>query len=129
LWRHTGAFPRGIRGRGVMKKYGILEKIIREEFGTVWVFSKKSGVPRSTLSKLIAGKYGSDEKHMQRRIVAELKKLRPEIDFSHIWDPTYNWYQKYIEDKAVVRSGFKIVVDVKLNDEGELTIAPSVEGY
>ena len=112
-----------------MKKYGILEKIFREEFGTVWVFSKESRIPRSTLSKLISGKYGSDEKNIQRRILAELKKLRPGIDLSHVWDPTYAWYQKYIEDRAVVKSGFKIIVDVKLNDEGQLTIAPFVEGY
>ncbi len=112
-----------------MKKYGILEEILRKEFGTVWIFSKESGIPRSTLSMLINGKYVSDEREAQKRIAEKLKKLRPGIDLSHIWDPTYAWYQKYIEDKAVVKNGFRITVDVKLNDEGQLIIAPSVEGY
>jgi hypothetical protein len=112
-----------------VKKYGILEEILRKEFGTVWIFSKESGIPRSTLSMLINGKYVSDEREAQKRIAEKLKKLRPGIDISHIWDPTYIWYQKYVEDKAVVKNGFRITVDVKLNDEGQLTIAPFVEGY
>jgi hypothetical protein len=112
-----------------VKKYGILEEILRKEFGTVWIFSKESGIPRSTLSMLINGKYGSDEKDTQKRIEEKLKNLRIGIDLSHIWDPTYAWYQKYVEDKAIVKNGFRITVDVKLNDEGQLTIAPFVEGY
>jgi hypothetical protein len=112
-----------------MKKYGILEEILKKEFGTIGVFSKESGIPRSTLSMLINGKYGSDEKDAQKRLTEKLERLRIGVDVSHIWDPTYAWYQKHIQDKAIVKNGFRIIVDVKLNDEGQLTIAPSVEGY
>jgi hypothetical protein len=112
-----------------MKKYGLLEKILKEEFGTIWIFSKESGIPRSTLSMLINGKYVHDEKRMQKRITEKVRKLRPGLDLSHIWDPTNAYYQKYIQDKEIVKNGFRIIVDVKLNEEGQLTIAPSVEGY
>lgn len=112
-----------------MRKYGILEEILKKEFDTIGIFSKESGIPKSTLSMLINGKYGSDEKDVRKRIEEKLKKLRIGIDVSHIWDPTCTWYQKYIQEKAIVKNGFRIIVDVKLNDEGQLTIAPSVEGY
>jgi len=112
-----------------MRKFGFLEEILRREFGTIGVFSREGGIPKSTLSMLINGKYGSDEKDVQKRITEKLKRLRPGIDIAHLWDPTYAWYQKYVQDKEIVKNGFKIIVDVKLNDEGQLTIAPSVEGY
>lgn len=112
-----------------MKKYGILEDILKKEFGTAWVFSKESGIPRSTLSMLINGKYGSDETDAQKRIEEKLKRLRPGIDVSHIWDPAYAWHLKYLQKRDVVKSGFRITIDVKLNDEGHLTITPLVEGY
>ena len=112
-----------------MKKYGILEKILREEFGAIWVFSKESWIPRSTLSMLINGKYIHDERAMQKRIAEKIRELRPGIDLSHLWDVTFNWYQKRIQDKGIVKKGFRIIVDVKLNDEGQLTIGPGVEGY
>jgi hypothetical protein len=112
-----------------MKKYGILEEVLRGEFGSIWIFSKESDIPRSSLSKLIGGKYGSDERRLQKRIEEKLKRLRPGINVSHIWDPTYAWYQEYIQGKDVVKNGFRVIVDVKLNDEGQLTIAPFVEGY
>ncbi len=112
-----------------MKKYGFLDEILKKEFGTMWVFSKESGIPRSTLSMVINGRYGFGEAKVQRRIEERLKRLRPGIDVSHIWDPSYAWHQKYIQGKDIVKNGFKIIVDVRLNDEGQLTIAPSVEGY
>ncbi len=112
-----------------MEKYWVLKEILKKEFGSAWVFSKESGIPRSTLSMLINGKYGSDEANIQRRLEEKLKKLRPGIDISHIWEPTYAWHQKDIQNKDIVRNGFRIIVDVKFNDEGQLTIAPSVEGY
>lgn len=112
-----------------MKKYGFLEDVLREEFGSIWIFSKESGIPRSTLSMVINGKYGSDEREIQKRIIEKLKKLRPGIDISHIWDPTYAWYQKYLSEKSQVRSGFRVIIDVKLSEDGGLTIAPYVEGY
>jgi hypothetical protein len=59
-----------------MKKYGILEKILREEFGTIWVFSKESWIPRSTLSMLINGKYIHDERAMQKRIAEKNKGVK-----------------------------------------------------
>jgi hypothetical protein len=77
-----------------MKKYGILEEILKKEFGTIGVFSREAGIPKSTLSMLINGKYGSDEKDVQKRVTEKLKNLRPGIDISHIWDPTYAWHQK-----------------------------------
>jgi hypothetical protein len=117
-----------------MRKYGVLREIIKKEFGEgmsegISVFSKESGIPKSTLSMLINGKYGSDEKDVRKRIEEELKRLRIGIDVSHLWDVTYSWYQKYISEKGIVKKGFKIVVDVRLNDDGQLIIAPSVEGY
>jgi hypothetical protein len=93
------------------------------------VFSKESGIPKSTLSMLINGKYGSDEKDVQKRIAEKIRELRAGIDLSHLWDVTFNWYQKQVQDKGIVKNGFKIIVDVKLNDEGQVTITPSVDGY
>jgi hypothetical protein len=78
---------------------------------------------------LINGKYIHDERAMQKRIAEKIRELRPGIDIAHLWDPTYAWYQKYIQEKGIVKNGFKIIVDVKLNNEGQLTIAPTVEGY
>jgi predicted transcriptional regulator len=112
-----------------MKKYDFLGEIIKKEFGSIWLFSKKSGIPRSTLSKLIGGKYGSDETHVRKRIEEKLIELSPEIDTSHIWDVTYTWHQKCLEEKNIIKTGFKITVDCKLNEKGELIVAPSFEGY
>ena len=78
--------------------------------------------------KFINGKYGWDETKAIRRVNEQLKKLRPDLDLNHIWDPTYTWYQKYLLEKSIVKNGFKITVDVRLNEKGELTIAPFVEG-
>jgi len=112
-----------------VRKYGILDNTLRKEFRTLGIFSRESGIPKATLSMLINGKYGNDESRVMKRVSDELKKLRPDLDLDHIWDPTYAWYQKYIQEKAVVKNGFRIMVDVKLNEKGELTIAPFVEGY
>ncbi|MFB3887620.1 MAG: hypothetical protein ACE144_20570 [Thermodesulfobacteriota bacterium] len=78
---------------------------------------------------LVNGKYGWDETDVRKKVEEKLKKLRPGMDISHIWDLSYAWHQKYLQGKDVVRNGFKIIVDVKLNDKGQLTIAPFVEGY
>jgi hypothetical protein len=112
-----------------MRKYGVLDDLIKKEFETFGKFSRESGIPKTTLSLLINGKYGSDEAKVIKRVHEKLKELRPDLDLSHVWDPTYAWYQKYIQEKAVVKNGFRITVDVKLNEKGELTIAPYVEGY
>jgi hypothetical protein len=122
LKRH---FWRGDR----VKKYGILESLIKREFKTLGTFSRESAIPKSTLSKLIGGKYGSEEGKAIKRVGSQLKRLRPNLDISHIWDPSYAWYQKYIQEKAVVKNGFRIIVDIKLNEDGGLIIAPFVEGY
>jgi len=112
-----------------MKKYGALEDILKKEFGSVRKFGRQAKIPHSTLFRLINGAYGSEESKVMGRINEKLKTLMPGLDISHIWDPSYAWYQKHIQDKAVVKNGFRIVVDVKLNEKDELTIAPTVEGY
>ncbi len=103
--------------------------MIIKEFETLGSFSRESGIPKATLSMLINGRYGWDEANVIKKVNDELKRLRPDLDLSHIWDPTYDWYQKYLSEKSVVKNGFRIVVDVKLSNEGQLTIAPFVEGY
>lgn len=110
-------------------KYGILNEVIKGEFRTLRTFSRESGIPKTTLCALISGKYGSNEAKIIERVNGQIKKLRPDLDLSHIWDPTYAWYQKYLSEKGIVRNGFRIIVDVKLNEKGELTIAPLMEGY
>jgi len=110
-------------------KYGILDDLIKKEFKTLGIFSRESAIPKSTLSMLINGKYGSDEFKARKRVIEAIKNLRPDLDLSHIWDPTFVWYEKYISEKSVVRNGFRIIIDVKLSDAGQLTIAPYVEGY
>ena len=112
-----------------MKKYGFLNEVIIKEFKTVGIFSRESGIPKATLSMLINGRYGWDETNVIRRVHNELKRLRPDLDLSRIWDPTYAYYQKYLLEKGVVKNGFRITVDVKLDEKGELTIAPFIEGY
>jgi len=127
----NGVFERKkvLTGESRVRKYGILDDLIKKEFKTIGVFSRESAIPKTTLSMLINGKYGWDESKTIKRVNEQLLKLRPDLDLSHIWDPSFAWYQKYIQEKAVVKSGFRITVDVKLNEKGELTIAPYVEGY
>jgi hypothetical protein len=117
------------QGKDGMKKYGILDNVIKKEFKTLGIFSRESTIPKATLSMLINGKYGSDETKVMKKVGDELKKLRPDLDLDHIWDPTFAWYQKYLLEKSIVKNGFRIVIDVKLNEKGELAIAPFVEGY
>jgi hypothetical protein len=112
-----------------LKKYGFLADVIKREFGTLGIFSRESTIPKTTLSLLINGKYGSNETKAIKRVNEKIRELRPRLDLSHIWDPSYTWYQKYIQDEAIIKSGFKIIVDVRLNGEGQLVIAPIVEGY
>jgi len=112
-----------------MKKYGILDSTIKGEFETLGTFSRESGIPKTTLSMLINGKYGSDETKVMKKVSDELKRLRPDLDLDHIWDPTYAWYQKYLLEKSVVKNGFRIVVEVRSDKDGGLIIAPIVEGY
>jgi hypothetical protein len=112
-----------------MKKYAILEDILKREFGSVRGFARQAKIPHSTLFRLIKGAYGSEESKVMGRINDKLKRLKPDLSISRIWDPSYQWYQKYVQEKSVVRNGFRILVDVKLNEKGELTIAPALEGY
>ena len=112
-----------------MKKYGVLYDVIIREFETFGKFSRESGIPKTTLSLLVRGRYGSDEAKVIKRINEKLKELRPDLDLSHIWDPSYSWYQKFLLEKSVVKTGFKIIVDVKMAEDGRLTIVPNVEGY
>jgi hypothetical protein len=112
-----------------MRKYAFLDEMIRKEFKTLGIFSRESGIPKSSLSMLITGRYQWNEAGIIKRVNVAIKRLRPDLDLSHIWDPTYAWYEKYIQEKAIVKSGFRIIVDCKLNEDGQLTIAPSVEGY
>jgi hypothetical protein len=114
---------------GKVMKFGILYNTIKKEFETLGSFSRASGIPKSTLSMLINGKYGCSEVKVIERVNEKLKELRPDLDFKHIWDPSYAWYQKFLIEKSIVKSGFKIVVDVRMDDEGKLTISPAVEGY
>ena len=119
----------GISGVSRLKKYGVLNDLIKKEFETLGGFSRAAGVPKTTLSLLLRGRYGSDEAKVIKRIGERLKELRPGLDLSHIWDPSYSWYQKFLIEKGIVKSGFKIVIDVRMGDEGKLIIAPTVEGY
>lgn len=110
-------------------KYGILNEMIKREFGTLRGFSRDAAIPKTTLCALINGKYGANEAKIIKRINEQLKKLRPDLDLKHIWDPEYAWYQKYLSEKGIVKKGFRITVDVKLNEKGELEIEPYCEGY
>ncbi len=112
-----------------MKKYGVLNDLIKIEFGGLGGFGKESGIPKATLSLLINGKYGSNEAKITKRVRDELRRLRPGLDLSHVWDPTFAWYQKFIQEKAVVKKGFRIIVDIKLAEDGNLEISPALEGY
>jgi len=112
-----------------MRKYGFLNDMIMREFKTLGIFSRASGIPKATLSMLINGRYGWDEANVIKRVNDELKRLRPDLDLSRIWDPSYTWYQKFLLEKSEVRKGFRITVDVKMDDDGKLTIAPFVEGF
>ncbi len=112
-----------------MKKYALLDEVIKKEFETLGTFSRAAGVPKSTLSLLLRGRYGADETKVIKRVNEKLKELRPDLDLAHIWDPSYAWCQKWLLEKSVVRNGFRITVDVRMNEDGKLTIAPIVEGY
>jgi hypothetical protein len=124
-----------LEGKGILKeeyrvkKYGILNELIKKEFKTLGIFSRESEIPKTTLSMLINGKYGSNETKIIKRVNEQIKKLRPDLDLSHVWDPTYAWYQKYLLEKSFVKNGFRITVDVRLDEDEKLTIAPIVEGY
>lgn len=112
-----------------MKKYGVLNDLIKKEFETLGAFSRTAGIPKATLSLLIRGRYGSDEARVIKRVDEKLKELRPDLDLSHIWDPSFAWYQKFLLEKSVVKNGFRITVDVRMAEDGKLTIAPGIEGY
>lgn len=112
-----------------MRKYGFLNDTIIKEFKTLGIFSRTSGIPKATLSMLINGRYGWDETNVIKRVNNELKRLRPDLDLSHILDTSYAWHQKFLLEKSVVKNGFRITVDVRMDGDGKLTIAPGVEGY
>lgn len=112
-----------------MRKHGWLDDLIKKEFGSFGKFSRESGIPKTTLSLLIRGRYGSDEAKVIKRIDEKLKELRPDLDLAHIWDPSYAWYQKYLLEKSIVRNGFRITVDVRMDEDGKLNISPTLEGY
>lgn len=112
-----------------MKKYGFLSDVIKKEFKTLGIFSRESGIPKQTLSSLINGKYGANEVRVMERVAESLKKLRPDLDLAHIWDPSYAWHQRFLLEKSIVKGGFRITVDCRVDEDGRLTIAPFVEGY
>jgi hypothetical protein len=112
-----------------VKKYSVLDDVIKKEFKTLGMFSRKSTIPKTTLSMLINGKYGWDEAKTIKRVNEQLKKLRPDLDLAHLWNPSYTWYQKFLLEKSVVKNGFRITVDVRMDEDGRLIIAPFVEGY
>ena len=112
-----------------MKKYAFLEKLLKDEFKTVGSFGRKSGIPKSSLSMLMSGKYGSNEIEIRRRVTGEIKKLRPDLNLDRLWDVTNEYHLKHIADIGIIKKGFKIVVDVQIAEDGEKTMTSYVEGY
>jgi hypothetical protein len=112
-----------------MRKFANLERVLQEEFKSVWNFAKQSKIPISTLSMLIHGKYGSDEGKVKKRVSAEIKKLRPDLDLARVWDVTNEYHLKHLADVGVIKKGFKIVIDVQIEENGEKTMTSYVEGY
>lgn len=106
-----------------------MNDLIRKEFGSLGKFCRESGFSKATLSLLVRGRYGGIEAKMLRRVNEKLKELRPELDLSNIWSVNYEWYQKWVVEKSFVKNGFRITVDCRMGEDGQLTIAPFVEGY
>jgi hypothetical protein len=78
---------------------------------------------------LISGRYEWDERRIRDKVSTALKKLRPDLDISRIWDVTSEYHQKHISESGTFRKGFKIIVDVYIGDDGEKTLTSYVEGY
>lgn len=112
-----------------MKKYANLEEILRREFKSTGNFVKEARIPKSTLSMLINGKYGSDETEIKKKISGAIKRLRPEVSMPRLWDVTHEYHLKHLEDIGTIKNGFKIVVDVRIGEDGEKTMTSYVEGY
>ena len=112
-----------------MRKYSFLNEVIKKEFKTVGIFSRESGIPKSSLSMLISGRYQWNEASVIKRVNIAINKLRPGLDLSRIWDVTAEYYQKHLPDAGTFKKGFKIIIDVKLDEAGDKTITSYVEGY
>ncbi len=112
-----------------MKKYGAFEEILKKEFGSAKKFSKESGIPRSTLSMIISGKYSWSEEQLKKRIEGEIKRLKPEADLCRIWDVSSDYLRGYFLTLKEAKKGFRITIDVSTNDGGELVVSPMVEGF
>ena len=76
-------------------KYGILNEMIRKEFRTLRAFSREAVIPKTTLCALINGKYGANESKIIERVNESIRRLRPNLDLKHIWDPGYDWLPAY----------------------------------
>ncbi|MFB3886040.1 MAG: hypothetical protein ACE144_12490 [Thermodesulfobacteriota bacterium] len=112
-----------------MKKYAALEAILREEFESIGNFVRQTNIPKSTLSMLINGKYGSDETEVKKKISEEIKRLRPNVNLARLWDVTNEYHLKHLDDIGTIKKGFKLVVDVQIGETGEKTMTSYVEGY
>jgi len=112
-----------------MRKYNFLNEVIEREFKKVGIFSKESGIPRSSLSMLISGRYQWNEAKLIKRVNIAINKLRPGLDLSRIWDVTAEYHQKHLPDVGTFKHGFKIIIDVKLDEAGGKNISSFVEGY
>ena len=103
--------------------------MIEREFNKVGIFSKESGIPKSSLSMLITGRYQWNEAKLIKRVNMALSRLKPGLDLSRIWDVTAEYHQKHLPDVGTFKNGFKIIIDVRLDEAGEKTITSYVEGY
>lgn len=112
-----------------MKKYANLEEILRKEFRSIGNFARVAEIPMSTLSMLINGRYGSDEVKVKKKISGAIRHLRPEVNQGRLWDVTNEYHLKHLDDIATIKNGFKIVVDVRIGEDGEKTMTSYVEGY
>lgn len=112
-----------------MKKYANLNEIIKGEFKSMGDFSRRSGIPKATLSRFINGVYGSDETEVKKKISDAIKRLSPEINLARLWDVTQEYHLKHLDEIATIKKGFRIVVDVQIGEGGEKTITSYVEGY
>ena len=112
-----------------MKKYGAFEDLIKEHWGSVRKFTKETGIPNTTVSMVISGKYAADDVQVKKRIEEAFRKCRPDADLCRIWDVTEEYHQKYLLTLKEAKKGFRITIDVSMNDGGEMLISPRVEGY
>jgi hypothetical protein len=96
-------------------RYPIARELIARHFGSLNGFIKAAGLPRTTVIRVLNGRYGADDGQQRQRIEAALGRLGvPERELKSLWARV----REEAAGRVVELSGRRLKLTVMIEDLG-----------